>query len=114
MVAPIELTVVISEFGRNVRENGGLGTDHGRGTAVFALGRGIAGGKVITHNWTSLARENLQDQQDLKVNIDYRDILAEIVQNRLGNGNLAAIFPGFVPTFRGITKDAVSGRIATK
>lgn len=106
--------VVISEFGRNVRENGGQGTDHGRGTAVFALGRGIAGGRVITHNWTSLARENLADQQDLKVSIDYRDVLAEIVQNRLGNTNLGVIFPGFVPTFRGITKDAVSGRIASQ
>ncbi len=106
--------VVISEFGRNVRENGGLGTDHGRGTAVFAMGRQIAGGRVVTHNWTTLARENLQDQQDLKVSIDYRDILAEIVKNRLGNNNLSAIFPGFVPTFRGITKDAVSAAIATK
>ncbi|NUQ12962.1 MAG: DUF1501 domain-containing protein [Gemmatimonadaceae bacterium] len=105
--------VVISEFGRNVRENGGLGTDHGRGTAIFALGRGIAGGRVITHNWTTLARENLADQQDLKVNIDYRDILAEIVKNRLGNENLGVIFPGYVPTFRGVTKDAVSAMVAS-
>jgi uncharacterized protein (DUF1501 family) len=106
--------VVISEFGRNVRENGGLGTDHGRGTAVFALGRQINGGRVITHNWTSLARENLADQQDLKVTIDYRDILAEIVQNRLGNGNLDVIFPGFVPTFRGITRDAVAAAVRAR
>jgi len=105
--------VVVSEFGRNVRENGGLGTDHGRGTAVFALGRGIAGGRVITNNWMSLARENLQDQQDLKVSIDYRDVIAEIVKNRLGNNNLSVIFPGFVPTFRGVTKDAVSGKISS-
>lgn len=106
--------VVISEFGRNVRQNGGEGTDHGRGTAVFAMGRQIAGGRVITNNWVSLARENLQDQQDLKVSIDYRDILAEIVKNRLGNNNLATIFPGFVPTFRGITKDAVSAAISNR
>lgn len=95
--------VVISEFGRNVRENGGLGTDHGRGTAMFTLGRGINGGRVITHNWTSLARENLADGQDLRVNIDYRDVLAEIVQNRMGNSNLSVIFPGYVPTFRNVT-----------
>jgi uncharacterized protein (DUF1501 family) len=106
--------VVISEFGRNVRENGGQGTDHGRGTAVFAMGRNINGGQVITHNWQSLARENLQDQQDLKVSIDYRDVLAEIVQNRLGNSNLGVIFPGFTPTFRGVTKNAVAPRIATR
>ncbi|HEY5545459.1 MAG TPA: DUF1501 domain-containing protein [Gemmatimonadaceae bacterium] len=106
--------VVISEFGRNVRENGGLGTDHGRGTAVFAMGRQIAGGRVITNNWMSLARENLQDQQDLKVSVDYRDVLAEIVKNRLGNNNLDVIFPGFVPTFRGVTKDAVSAIAARR
>lgn len=100
--------VVLSEFGRNVRENGGNGTDHGRGTAMFALGRGIAGRRVITHNWASLARENLADGQDLKVTIDYRDILAEIVQNRLGNNNLATIFPGYVPTFRGVTVGAAT------
>jgi uncharacterized protein (DUF1501 family) len=95
--------VVVSEFGRNVRENGGRGTDHGRGTAMFAMGRGIRGGRVVTQNWQPLATENLADRQDLKVTIDYRDILAEIVQNRLGNNNLSVIFPGYVPTFRGIT-----------
>jgi uncharacterized protein (DUF1501 family) len=100
--------VVLSEFGRNVRENGGLGTDHGRGTAMLAMGRGIAGGRVVTYNWQPLVRENLADGQDLKVTIDYRDILAEIVKNRLGNDNLSIVFPGYVPTFRGITVDAVA------
>jgi uncharacterized protein (DUF1501 family) len=103
-----KVTVVVnSEFGRNVKENGGLGTDHGRATAIFALGQGIAGGRVITHNWPGLAQENLADGQDLKVTIDYRDILAEIVKNRLGNNNLDLIFPGYVPTFRGVSLDAV-------
>jgi uncharacterized protein (DUF1501 family) len=96
--------VVVSEFGRNVKENGGRGTDHGRGTAMFAMGRGIKGGQVVTFNWQPLVVENLADRQDLKVNIDYRDILAEIVQKRLGNNNLGVIFPGYVPTMRGITR----------
>ena len=43
--------VVVSEFGRNVRENGSAGTDHGRGTTMFAMGKGIAGGRVLTKNW---------------------------------------------------------------
>jgi uncharacterized protein (DUF1501 family) len=96
--------VVVSEFGRNVKENGGRGTDHGRGTAMFAMGRGINGGRVVTFNWKSLDVSNLADRQDLQVSIDYRDVLAEIVQNRLGNNNLSTVFPGYVPTFRGITK----------
>ncbi len=95
--------VVISEFGRNVRENGSRGTDHGRGSAMFVMGPKIAGGRVLTNNWVPLARENLESGQDLKVTLDHRDILAEIVQRRLGNTNLGVVFPDFVPTVRGVT-----------
>ena len=95
--------IAVSEFGRNVRENGSLGTDHGRGTVMFALGRGIAGGRVLVDQWPGLARENLEAGQDLKVTIDYRDILAEIVQKRLGNPALDYVFPGWTPTMRGVT-----------
>ena len=52
--------VAFSEFGRNVRENGSQGTDHGRGTTMFAMGKGIAGGRVLTKNWPGLASENLE------------------------------------------------------
>lgn len=96
--------VAFSEFGRNVRENGSNGTDHGRGAALFAMGKGIAGGRVITKNWKPLARENLEAGQDLTVTIDYRDVLSEIVQKRLGNPNLAFVFPGWTPTVLGVTR----------
>jgi uncharacterized protein (DUF1501 family) len=96
--------VAVSEFGRNVRENGSQGTDHGRGTVMFAMGKGIAGGRVITKNWPGLARENLDSGQDLKVTVDYRDILAEIVQKRLGNPNLDFVFPTWAPTMLGVTR----------
>jgi uncharacterized protein (DUF1501 family) len=96
--------VLVSEFGRNARENGNRGTDHGRGNVAFAMGRKIAGGKVITNGWPGLARENLENGQDLRVTLDHRDLLAEIVQNRLGNNNLGVIFPNFTPRFRGVTK----------
>jgi uncharacterized protein (DUF1501 family) len=96
--------VAVSEFGRNVRENGSAGTDHGRGTTMFAMGKGIAGGRVLAINWPGLARANQESGQDLKVTVDYRDILAEIVQNRLGNTNLGTVFPGWTPTMRGVTR----------
>ena len=95
--------VVLSEFGRNVRENGTQGTDHGRGSCMFVMGPGIAGGRVLTNNWVPLARENLESGQDLKVTIDHRDVLSEIVARRLGNPNLDVIFPSYVPTVRGVT-----------
>jgi uncharacterized protein (DUF1501 family) len=96
--------VAFSEFGRNVRENGSNGTDHGRASALFAMGKGIAGGRVITKNWQPLARQNLEAGQDLKVTIDYKDVLSEIVQNRLGNPNLAFVFPTWTPTMLGVTR----------
>jgi uncharacterized protein (DUF1501 family) len=96
--------VVISEFGRNVRENSAQGTDHGRGNCMFVMGRNITGGRVFAFSWPGLAKENLQDGQDLKVTLDHRDILAEIVKNRLGNQNVGLVFPDYVPTFRGVTK----------
>ena len=96
--------VAVSEFGRNARENGSAGTDHGRGTVMFAMGKNIAGGRVMVNNWPGLARENLEAGQDLKVTIDYRDILAEIVQNRLGSTNLDLVFPGWTATVRGATR----------
>lgn len=96
--------VVISEFGRNVRQNGSLGTDHGRGNAMFVMGKNITGGRVLVNTWPGLARENLENGQDLKVTLDHRDILAEVVKNRLGNPNVGVVFPDFVPTYRGVTK----------
>lgn len=93
--------VAMSEFGRNVAENGSAGTDHGHGNAMLALGANINGGQVL-HQWPGLAPEQLFQGQDLAITIDYRDILAEIVQKRLGNNNLDFVFPDYTPTFRGI------------
>jgi uncharacterized protein (DUF1501 family) len=92
--------VAMSEFGRNVRENGSQGTDHGHGNVMFVLGGSASGGRVLTH-WPGLAPEQQYQQQDLQITIDYRDILAEIVSRRLGNQQLDLVFPGFIPTFRG-------------
>jgi len=71
---------------------------------MFAMGKGIAGGRVLTNGWPGLATANLENGQDLKVTLDYRDVLSEIVQNRLGNSNLSYVFPGWTPTFRGVTR----------
>jgi uncharacterized protein (DUF1501 family) len=81
-----------------------LGTDHGRGNCMFVMGRNIAGGRVLVNSWPGLAREQLENGQDLKVTLDHRDILAEVVKNRLGNPNVGVVFPDYVPNYRGITK----------
>jgi uncharacterized protein (DUF1501 family) len=97
--------VVMSEFGRRIAQNASLGTDHGHGNVMLAIGRRINGGQVIT-NWPGLGAGRLYQNLDLDVTIDFRDILAEIVCKRLANTDLATVFPGYTPTFRNI---AVAG-----
>ncbi len=75
-------------------ENGGGGTDHGHGGVMFVMGGGILGGKVYGE-WPGLAPDNLYGPGDLAITTDFREVLAEIVQKRLGNDRIDEIFPGY-------------------
>lgn len=86
--------VTMSEFGRRVEVNGDGGTDHGHGNVAFYLGGGINGG--VYGDIEGLADDQLTDG-DLPITIDYRQALSEILAKRLGNDNLADVFPGFSP-----------------
>lgn len=97
------VVVVMSEFGRRVLENGSKGADHGHGNAMFVMGESIDGGRVLS-NWPGLQQNQLFSGQDLQVTVDHRDILAEIVQKRLGNDNLPFVFPDYAPKFQGVVK----------
>ena len=96
---------VMTEFGRNVAENGSQGTDHGHGSLMLVLGGSTNGGQVHT-DWPGLAHEQLYEGQDLAVTIDYRDVLAEILTKRLGSANAAEVFgdPTYTPVDRGIIR----------
>jgi len=101
---PVTLAAM-SEFGRVVAENGSEGTDHGHGNVMMVMGNRIAGGQVMLGDgvWPGLHPDQLWQGQDLDITIDYRDILAEIVQNRLAGTDLDFVFPDYTPTFRGVT-----------
>lgn len=99
--APSFTLVAMSEFGRQLEENGTFGTDHGHGGAMFLMGTCVNGGRVLTQ-WPGLAPEQLFENRDLNVTIDFRDVLAEVVQQRLGNPDLPFVFPDFSPTPRGV------------
>jgi len=94
-------TVAMSEFGRRASENGSFGIDHGHGNAMIVMGGHVNGGQVI-RVWPGLALPNLNNG-DLAITIDYRDILSEILTDRMGSTNLATVFPGWTMTNRGIT-----------
>ena len=93
--------VVMSEFGRRLQENGGLGTDHGHGNMMMLLGGGIAGGQVFSR-WPGLQQEQLVGPGDLAVTTDYRDVLGEILRKRLNNPLVADVFPDYAITEHGL------------
>lgn len=97
-------TLVMTEFGRRIYENSSLGTDHGRGFAMFGLGHGINGGKVHG-KWPGVAEEetpgpnnlSIPGPSGLKVLFDYRSVLSEVLTNVLGHRDLNQVFPNFHP-----------------
>lgn len=93
--------VAMTEFGRRLHENTGLGTDHGRGGVLLVTGGGTVGGKV--HGaWPGLEEKDLEGPGDLRVVNDYRNLLAEIVQKRLHNDRLSEVFPDLRPAPMGV------------
>lgn len=95
------VVVTMSEFGRTARENGNRGTDHGHANCMFVLGGGVKGGQVHGQ-WPGLAPEQLYENRDLAITTDFRDVLGELTAKHLGNKDLATVFPGYTPKFRGI------------
>ena len=88
------LVLTLSEFGRTVRENGNLGTDHGHANVMFVLGGKIRGGKVYGR-WPGLETELLYEGRDLDLTTDFRHVCADVLFHHLGVQNFSHIFPNF-------------------
>lgn len=88
--------VVLSEFGRTVRQNGNAGTDHGHGNVMWLMGGRVAGGKVHGR-WPGLDTGSLHEGRDLAVTTDFRQVLAEVCERHfvLSDDSLTQVFPGF-------------------
>lgn len=102
------MVLTMSEFGRTARQNGNRGTDHGHGTAFFALGGTVQGGKVLGQ-WPGLAADKLYEGRDLAITTDYRDFFAEACVRHMGvaETDLARVFPAFKASasrFRGYAR----------
>jgi uncharacterized protein (DUF1501 family) len=89
----------MSEFGRTVRQNGTLGTDHGHANAMLVLGGSVQGGKVYGR-WPGLREEQLHEGRDLALTTDFRDVFGEVASKHLGAVDLKRVFPGYAPEGR--------------
>jgi len=77
------VTVVVSEFGRTLRENGNRGTDHGHGTVYWVLGGGIRGGQVLGEQ-LAVSSASLFQNRDFPVLNEYRAVLGGLFARMYG------------------------------
>ncbi len=89
------VVLVITEFGRTVRANGTLGTDHGTAGVAFVAGGNVAGGKVRA-DWPTLAPGKLFEDRDLQPTADVRSVAKGLLAAHLGipTPALETVFPG--------------------
>jgi len=69
------IILTVTEFGRTIKQNGGNGTEHGYGTAIFLAGGLLKKSQVHT-DWPGLKRKELYDGRDLNATIDARSVYA--------------------------------------
>lgn len=94
-------TLVVTEFGRRVAENGSGGVDHGWGSAALVVGNGVAGG-VVHGDWPGLAPDVVRDANgDVPMTTDFRDLLGEVAAGALG-ADPAVVFPDHRATSLGV------------
>jgi uncharacterized protein (DUF1501 family) len=86
------LTLTYSEFGRRVKENRSLGTDHGAAAPMFVMGGKVRGGVHGKHP----SLDDL-DRGDLRHHTDFRQIYATVLDQWLRADSNAVLGGRFEP-----------------
>jgi uncharacterized protein (DUF1501 family) len=92
------VVVVVSEFGRTMRENGNRGTDHGHGSVYWVLGGGLSAGSAgpVVGEQVAIEARSLHQNRDMPVLNDYRAVLGGLMarQFALTPAQVQTVFPG--------------------
>lgn len=86
-------TLVLSEFGRRLKENASRGTDHGNGNVVMLKGARVKGGR-LHGQWPGLAHDKLFERADLAATTDIRNVMHEFLKIREPGLKFESIFGG--------------------
>ena len=90
--------IVMSEFGRTVRQNGNGGTDHGHGNVMWVMGGPVRGRKIYG-SWPGLAISQLYQERDLAITTDFREPIATVLRGHMGIDDswIDRVFPNCPP-----------------
>jgi uncharacterized protein (DUF1501 family) len=97
-------TLIFSEFGRRVDENGSAGTDHGAGGLVMLAGQPVKGGWAAPFPGTTAA--GIDANGNLKVPTDFRSVYQHVIAEWLGDDPTAILGQGFPDVAR---QDGLAG-----
>ena len=91
--------VVLSEFGRTMRENGNRGTDHGHGSAHWVLGGSLSAAGPVVGEQKAVSAATLNQNRDLPVLNEYRAWIGGLLMRQfaLAPEQLGRVFPGAPP-----------------
>ena len=81
--------VLSTEFGRQVKENAVVGTDHGRASSAIILGGGVRGGM-----YGQMPSLTVLDFDALIPTVDYRNLYATVLNHLSGDPNITAAVLG--------------------
>jgi uncharacterized protein (DUF1501 family) len=97
------VVVVLSEFGRTLRENGNRGTDHGHGSVYWVLGGSLAAAPVVGER-VPIEPGTLFQNRDLPVLNEVRGLLGGLFVRQFGltPSQLQIVFPGVRPRSLGL------------
>ncbi|HSC53709.1 MAG TPA: DUF1501 domain-containing protein [Phnomibacter sp.] len=87
------LMMSFSEFGRRVGQNASAGTDHGTANNMFFVGGSLKQKGLLNTMPTLLDLEN----GDLKYRVDFRNVLATVLENWLGTPSKSILKGSFAP-----------------
>lgn len=93
------VTVIFSEFGRKIIQNGSYGTDHGTLSSMFVIGKGVEAG-VHGDNIDLNIQDNPGAPNASQLQNDYRTVFASLLQEWLGASdnslNSTFLSPGLI------------------
>ena len=88
--------LTFSEFGRRIKSNASVGTDHGAAAPLFVFGSGVNGGVYGTNPVLPAAAGS---NDNIAMQFDYRRVYAAVIKDWFGASatQLANILPGYQP-----------------